>query len=243
MAPNSATLGMADLDLSDDDNKAPFVSPSPPEGSKPGEADCPKQAREKQSRRLEEREVNDEEARVVALRKELAGIRNINQVIEGVIDGLERAGGNMDTVSCTVTDASALLNTWTRILSQTEHNQRLILDHSWRGASQDIADMENESVLKQQEKERRELEEAQKREARARKDEEDERGRAETAGAKTPRGRRGRGRVTSRVGASGRVSNQAPSTIHPKDVGSRVARAGSSIGRGPSSHRGRSRGT
>lgn len=96
MARNSATLGMADLDLSDDDNEAPFASPSPPEGSKPGKADCPKQATEKQSRRLEEREVNDEEARVVALRKELAGIRNINQVVEGVIDGLERAGGNMD---------------------------------------------------------------------------------------------------------------------------------------------------
>lgn len=103
--------------------------------------------------------------------------------------------------------------------------------------------MENESVLKQQEEERRELEEAQKREARARKAEEDERGRAETAGAKTPRGGRGKGRMTSRAGASGRVSSQASSTAPPKNAGSRVTRAGTSIGRGPSSHRGRSRGT
>ncbi|KAL8763748.1 MAG: hypothetical protein Q9184_000540 [Pyrenodesmia sp. 2 TL-2023] len=231
---------MEDLDLSEDETEALVASPSRPEGPKPGKADAPKQATEQQSWKWEEREVNDEEARGAALGKELTGIRNINQVIEGAIDCLERAGGNMDTVSHTVTDASALLNTWTRILSQTEHNQRLILDPSWQGASQDIAHMENESALKQQEKERRELEEAQKREARARKAEQDERGRAETAGAKTPRGGRGRGRMTSRAGAFGRVLSQPSSTAPPKDAGSRVARAGSSIG---TSHKSRSRGT
>lgn len=87
---------MEDLDFSDDDIEALLPSPSRPEGPKPGEADAPKQATEQQSRRLEEREVSDEEARGVALRKELAGVRNINQVIEGAINGLERARGNMD---------------------------------------------------------------------------------------------------------------------------------------------------
>lgn len=148
----------------------------------------------------------------------------------------------IQTVSSTVNDASALLNTWTRILSQTEYNQHLILDPSWRGASQDIADMENDSILKQQEKERRELEEAQRREARARKTEDEERRKAESVGGKTPRGGRGRGRATSRAGMSGRISSQGSSTAPAKDASSRVARAGSSIGRGPSGYRGRSTG-
>ncbi|KAI4196739.1 MAG: hypothetical protein LQ346_003162 [Caloplaca aetnensis] len=241
MACNGATLGMADLHSSGNDTDVVFASPSRIAGPKLDEVDPPPQATEQHSRTLEEREVNDEEARDVALGKELAGIRNINQVIEGVIDGLERAGGNMDTVSRTVADATALLSTWTRILSQTEYNQRMILDPSWRGAGQDFTDMENESALKQQEKERRELEEVQRREARMRRLEEDERKMAESAGAKTPRGGRGRGRATSRAGVAGRVSSQASSTAPSKHAG--VARAGSVIGRGSSSQRGRSRGT
>lgn len=36
-----------------------------------------------------------EEAREAALRRELEGVRNINEVIEGVIGTLERARGNM----------------------------------------------------------------------------------------------------------------------------------------------------
>lgn len=37
-----------------------------------------------------------EEAREASLQRELAGIRSINRVIEGVVDSLERAKGNMD---------------------------------------------------------------------------------------------------------------------------------------------------
>lgn len=96
MACNGATLGMADLHSSGNDTDVVFASPSRIAGPKLDEVDPPPQATEQHSRTLEEREVNDEEARDVALGKELAGIRNINQVIEGVIDGLERAGGNMD---------------------------------------------------------------------------------------------------------------------------------------------------
>ena len=40
-----------------------------------------------------------EQAREAALQKELGGVRNINEVIEGVIASLERAKGNMDA-SC-----------------------------------------------------------------------------------------------------------------------------------------------
>lgn len=104
------------------------------------------------------------------------------------------------TVSRTVSSASTLLNTWTRILSQTEHNQRLILNPNWQGATQDVADMENETILKQQAAERREQELQRQREAAARKTEEDARKRAQPT--TTSRSTRGtttgtRGRVRS----------------------------------------------
>ena len=40
--------------------------------------------------------IDHEEAREAALRQELAGIRSINAVIEGVVESLERAKGNME---------------------------------------------------------------------------------------------------------------------------------------------------
>ncbi|KAL8923961.1 MAG: hypothetical protein Q9172_002888 [Xanthocarpia lactea] len=188
MAPSGATpKGDEYFDFSDDDTEALFASPSRPKPTKTAPTEVTRQP----SRGSEDGDDGSVEAREAALRKELAGIRNINQVIEGVVNSLERAQGNMDTVSRTVNDASTLLNTWTRILSQTEHNQRLILDPSWHGATQDMADMENESLLKQQEKERRELEEMQRREAKARKVEEDDRKKLENAGVKSSRGARG----------------------------------------------------
>ncbi|MCJ1425470.1 hypothetical protein MMC29_003369 [Sticta canariensis] len=110
---------------------------------------------------------DSEQAHEAALRRELAGIRSVNEVIEGVVKSLEQAKGNMDAVSRTVTNASSLLHTWTRILSQTEHNQRLILNSSWQGASEDISAMETEAVRRRQEQERKEMEEMQRREASA----------------------------------------------------------------------------
>ncbi|KAL8944533.1 MAG: hypothetical protein Q9211_000544 [Gyalolechia sp. 1 TL-2023] len=242
MALNGATPKTEKFDLSDDDTEALFASPSRPQRTKPSKSIVPEPPRQ-QSCELGDHGVDNIEARQTVLRKELAGIRNINQVIESAIGSLERVGVNMNTVSCTVNDASALLNTWTRILSQTEHNQRLILDPSWRGATQDMADIESESIAKQQQKERRELEEAQKREARARKAEEDERRKAENLVMKTPRAGRGRVRPTSRGGGSGRPSSFRASVAVAKDSGLRAGRAGSGIGRGPNGHRGRSRET
>ncbi|KAK3191437.1 hypothetical protein K4F52_002648 [Lecanicillium sp. MT-2017a] len=112
--------------------------------------------------------------REALLRKELQGVRNVNEAIEGLICTLERAGGNMDVVTHTVNNASTLLNTWTRILSQTEHNQRLILHPSWKGAAEDLAEQEAEALQKQQEAERRAQEEEQRREELRRRKEEEE---------------------------------------------------------------------
>ncbi|KAH7275831.1 hypothetical protein B0J15DRAFT_540828 [Fusarium solani] len=69
--------------------------------SSPVQADRPRTPRTPKTPKTptQEREPIDHEA---ALRKELEGVRNINESIEGVIATLERAGGNMDTVSKTL---------------------------------------------------------------------------------------------------------------------------------------------
>lgn len=69
-----------------------FTSPSKPPG--PGRAKTPTN----QSSRFD-----TDESREAALRKELDGVRKINEVIEGVIGTLERSKGNMG-VRATVLD-------------------------------------------------------------------------------------------------------------------------------------------
>lgn len=184
-----------------------------------------------------------EEARNAALRKELDSVRNVNKVIEDVVESLQKAKNNMDTVSRTVHNASTLLQTWTRILSQTEHNQRLILRRSWQGATQDLADVENEAIQRQHAAERREIEEQARREAAARKAEAEERRRQEAAARPGTKGR-GRGRGTR----GGSVIASSSGYVNVGGQGGRGAarggstagsRGGSGIGRGL---RGRGRG-
>jgi hypothetical protein len=178
----------------------------------------------------------DEDSREASLKQELESIQKINEVIEGVIDSLEKAKENVNTVKTTVNSASSLLETWTRILSQAEHNQRLILNPAWQGASQDLVDIEHEQSRKVQEAHRRQIEEQLRREAAARKAEEDERRRAAVASRGT-RGGRGHNRVGSRtpVGTTSNASKSGTTS------GRGVPRAGSSIGRGTAT--GRTRGT
>jgi len=190
-----------------------------------------------------------EEVREAALRRELEGVRNINEVIEGVLGTLERAKGNMgvcchsltlpipffrsfpladislQTVSKTVENASTLLNTWTRILSQTEHNQRLLLNPNWKGATQDVADMEAEALAKQQEAERRAAELERRREEARRKAEEEERKRM--AGPSTSSARPG-----SRVGGVGSSARGGISRRGSTSIGTTRGVAGSSTSRG-----------
>ncbi|KZF19756.1 hypothetical protein L228DRAFT_40257 [Xylona heveae TC161] len=243
-----ATPKMADLDLSDRDHEELLASPSKPDTQARGTNTTTiplsdKESTIRQRSRQAEREprFDTEEEHEASLRSELQSVRNINHVIEGVVDSLERAKGNMETVARTVTSASALLNTWVRILSQTEHNQRLILNPSWHGATQDVADMEKEAILKRQAAERKEQEERQKREAAIRAAEEAERRKAETASRGATRGTRSRGRVLGR-GASMRPSAvPAPTRVPSRTNTTAASRAGSNIGRGIGSTRGRVR--
>ncbi|KAH7139490.1 DASH complex subunit Duo1-domain-containing protein [Dendryphion nanum] len=233
---------MEDLTITDSDSDDIFSNPST---KKKLEADSGDAGAGKS--RGKESHYTTEEAREESLRHELERVRNVNKVIEGVIESLQKAKDNMNTVSKTVDNASTLLHTWTRILSQTEHNQRLILNRQWQGATQDLADIQNEEVQRQHAMERREAEDYARREATARRVE-DERRRAEAAATRgTTRGR-GRGGVKSRgastsTGSSGQyvgVGGQTGRGLTRRgSTGTRSSTSGSGIGRGL---RGRGRG-
>ncbi|PHH89402.1 hypothetical protein CDD83_6139 [Cordyceps sp. RAO-2017] len=181
--------------------------------------------------------------REAALTKELEGVRRINECIEGVLATLGRTSENMETVSKTVNNASSLLNTWTRILSQTEHNQRLVLHPGWKGATEDLAEQEAEALERQRAAERKALEEEQRREELRRRREEDEEKRRLGAMA-PPRGTRGSSRVRGGIGrgASARGSTMSGYRSESGRAGSSSSRGGTSrTGRGPATGRGRSR--
>ena len=182
-----------------------------------------------------------QEARDARLQAELERVREVNKVIEGVTASLEKAKANMGTVHQTVNNASTLLATWTRILGQTEHNQRLILNPQWQGATQDLEELENEEIRRQAEAERRAVEEQRRREDAQRKAEEEERKKAAAAAA--PARGVSRARSTRGVPSSSTASRYtAAGTSVGRGRGTIPAARGSGIGRGTSAARGRGRG-
>ncbi|KAK3953693.1 DASH complex subunit Duo1-domain-containing protein [Pseudoneurospora amorphoporcata] len=177
------------------------------------------------------------ESREAALQRELEGVRKINQVIQGVIGTLERAKGNMGTVDRTIHSASTLLTTWTRILSQTEHNQRLLLNPSWKGATADLLEIEAEALERQREAERKAAEAERKREeARRKAEEEAERRRLATSVSHTGVGARGRprsrsvGMVSSKYGIG--VTRSASTAAGTRGGGRSGSGVGSLVGTG-----------
>ncbi|KAI0408327.1 hypothetical protein F4802DRAFT_407353 [Xylaria palmicola] len=224
--------------LSDSDEDL-LASPADTKAPKTQQPDRPKTPSNQHSRYE-----NPQDVREAALQRELEGVRNINELIEGVIGTLERAKGNMQTVSNTVNTASTLLNTWTRILSQTEHNQRLLLNPSWNGATRDLADMESEAAAKAAAAERRAAEEERRRaEVRRRAEEQRQRevtaasssGSAPTRGRVSTRGVRGTTRATARGRGAGTsrptsgIGTGSPGDTTSSSVSS--ARGTSKIGR------------
>jgi hypothetical protein len=100
-----ATPDLERLDLSDTDTEDLFASPSrdsknpdPTHNLKPGQSReaGPSRPNANAQARQQESRYDSEEARVAMLRKELNGVREINDVIEGVQASLERAKGNME---------------------------------------------------------------------------------------------------------------------------------------------------
>lgn len=140
------------------------------------------------------------------------------------------------SVSQTVNNASTLLNTWTRMLSQTEHNQRLILNPKWKGSTQDLHDIEADAIAQQQAAERRAADAERRREEVRRKGEEQDRARMAGTGS-TP----GRASGTRRARATrargilrGRTAGAAVSSGYGQRTRSATlnARGCSQIGRG-----------
>lgn len=83
---------MDDLSVSDSDSDALFDTPAARKNKKKaqdGNADASGKTRTKESH------YTTEEAREAALRKELESVRNVNRVIEGVVESLEKAKSNM----------------------------------------------------------------------------------------------------------------------------------------------------
>ncbi|KAJ6083288.1 hypothetical protein N7467_007423 [Penicillium canescens] len=239
MAFRSTAEEMERLQLSDDDTEDLWNSPSKRGAHK--KFDSPPSDKKITPEPRASHDSGDplfdhKEAREAALHTELQGVRNINDVIEGLLSSLDSAKGNMETVSRTVTSASTLLNTWTRILSQTEHNQRLILNPNWQGATQDVADIENEAIQRQQAAERREQALQQQREAAARKAQE-----VESRRTQVTRGTRGtRGTTRGTVRSTGLGRTPSVSTSRTATRGSTAtSRAGSGIARGSGISRGR----
>ncbi|KAM0795026.1 DASH complex subunit Duo1-domain-containing protein [Usnea florida] len=237
------SLSLSDSD--DNDTEDLFASPSLPTKGRKGEQ-RPETLTPQHSANPSNPKEDDLAVHEASLRQELSSIRKMNQVISGVVNSLEKVKSNMETVSATVSNASNLLTTWTRILSQTEHNQRLILNPQWQGASQDVADGENELLLRRQEKERREAEEARREESRARdRDEAERRRMTEGPTTKGPRGRgRGGGRGVGRAGGNEYVGVGGQGGVRgtARAGGTVAGRTGSGIGRGIGTGRGRARG-
>ncbi|KAL7267033.1 hypothetical protein RUND412_010396 [Rhizina undulata] len=179
----------------------------------------------------------DQEVRDEALRVELAGVRQLNKVVEGVVASLKKSKENMEAVSTTVDNANKLLDHWIRILSQTEHTQRLIFNGRWEGGTQDLAAIEAEALAKAQAAERRKEQERARRAALERQAAEDEARRASGTKPTRGRGRGSAGSSSTRGGASGSKIGIGSSGGIPRGRSS-----GSGSGRGTGGTRGRGRG-
>jgi hypothetical protein len=88
-----ATPDIGKLDLSDSDLDSEDLFASPSRASKPTQKST-KQT--EPAPRKEESKYDAEQAREASLQRELESVRNINDVIEGVISSLDCAKGNMD---------------------------------------------------------------------------------------------------------------------------------------------------
>ncbi|KAI5858559.1 DASH complex subunit Duo1-domain-containing protein [Tricharina praecox] len=156
-----------------------------------------------------------------ALRAELRGVQQVNGVIEGVLSSLGKAKDNMETVSSTVENANNLLNLWIKILSQTDHTQRLLQSRHWEGASKELENIQAETQAKQREVQRR-AEEARERAA-AR-----ERDAAATEARRLAAEKKPTGRVGTRRGATGTSSGRGAAGGSRTGTGSYTSNSSSS---------------
>lgn len=92
-----ATPKLDSLSLSDseEDTSELFASPTRAARNQQRAAQASSKAQDGQQQRTGESKYDAEAAREAQLKRELEGVRNINEVIEGVLSSLEVAKGNM----------------------------------------------------------------------------------------------------------------------------------------------------
>ena len=102
MAEGGVTPDVKDLDVSDADTDDLFASPSRTErkASKAREEELhtPRTSGTTSRSANGDSKYDRDGDREAALRRELAGVRSINEVIEGVVESLARAKGNMEVI-------------------------------------------------------------------------------------------------------------------------------------------------
>jgi 3',5'-cyclic AMP phosphodiesterase CpdA len=101
MAASSAAEQMEQLQLSDEDTEELWNSPSQRRTKTPDQKTGkePNPPSDRSQNRDSETLFDREEAREAALRNELQTVKNVNQAIEGVLESLARARGNMEVGS------------------------------------------------------------------------------------------------------------------------------------------------
>lgn len=93
------------------------------------------------------------EQRHKALVAELDQVSSVNQVITQVSRTIDKASNDVNTMAVATANANQLLELWVRVLSQTEHNYRLLSNSQWQGASRDqqlMAEKEEEKLRKKE---------------------------------------------------------------------------------------------
>lgn len=98
------------LNLSDSDSDALFATPAAKQSKRKTQAAAAETADGAggNKSRGKESHYTAEEAREAALRQELESVRNVNRVIEGVVESLQKARDNMD-VCHPLSDFGAML--------------------------------------------------------------------------------------------------------------------------------------
>lgn len=181
---------------------------------------------------------------------ELANLKKLNTVLENVITALDASTHNTENVNKTVQNADKLLDLWIRVLARSDQAQKLLLDGSWQGATNDLQAIEAEQSEafrlareKQEAIARREQDEREARERREREESEQSsaatmastRGRGSTRGKTTPG--LGRGTVKKEVvSAYAQTARPKPAAPRPGAVtgprASMVPQPGTGRGRG-----------
>ncbi|KAL1408439.1 hypothetical protein Q8F55_005251 [Vanrija albida] len=164
------------------------------------------------------------------LRASLAELRAMNGVFDGFLTSLENAKAHNERLATRVNETRTLLDTYVRLVGQTHHTQRLLLNPKWTGAAGDAAALaaaEAARIAAAEEAARVAEEERAAAQRRAEEEEEAAR-RAEAAKAASRGAPRGRGIARGRGVARGASASGIPSrTVRPTSAGSGLRRPAS----------------